>query len=480
MRRGLSRLGCCVGVAPGLTALGAGPCGDTSVFNPECGGGIGRGERGWGAEGIDCRGGAGRKVRTTQPEACKLLHEHADSVGFGRILGLAKWFKNNVPSTLIEFRQESSELTQHFCYAHLSDRLMVKHEGIYSLLCDLRVCRTVEGFTFEAEYNRTPIRNAAYDSLRTRGREKVEVIGAQCAAARMDGVSCIATPRRVVGCRSADSSHSASEANATVREGGENEPGRGRRKNSKKRVVVWQKPPSYTEGEPQPMVTRELKPKVAKDVEATWKKEEKLERCYQEAKLTSEKACAGQSGWGSERILAKVKKSNKLKKKRYNQYVWTTTNRLKPEKITDTYIYPNIKPVAITVYKNNDQRNFEVYNPFKFGKLRLEPEVRIADLECNKILPKGIPFVNNKVVETPEHVIFFTDALDEHAFQRVSAIHKVEVETLLGYLVMAGNVNNLNNQRFYVLLRQMIDAHPDREKLKSKKVKLEVIRYSFN
>ncbi|GKC87068.1 hypothetical protein Tco_1147717 [Tanacetum coccineum] len=216
--------------------------------------------------------------------------------------------------------------------------------------------------------------------------------------------------------------------------------------------------------------------------------------------------------------LAKVKKSNELRKKRYNQYVWTTTNRLKPKKITDIHIYPNTKQVAIIVYRNNDQRNFDVHNPIRFGdfgitewdelsviipkkkskvvgelmdslskkydRLKVIPGelgiIRIADLECNKILPKGIPFVNNKVVETPEHVIFFTDALDEHAFQRVSAIHKVEVETLLGYLVMAGNVNNLNNQRFYVLLRQMIDAHPDREKLKSKKVKLEVIRYSFN
>ncbi|GJX64434.1 hypothetical protein Tco_0298777 [Tanacetum coccineum] len=266
------------------------------------------------------------------------------------------------------------------------------------------------------------------------------------------------------------------EANATVREG----------ENSKKRVVVWQKPPSYTEGEPQPMVTRELKPKVAKDVEvakvekelADLEKEEKLERATQEAKLIELNKHVLVKVVGEVDVelkvhqreyLAKVKKSNKLKKKRYNQYVWTTTNRLKPEKITDTYIYPNIKPVAITVYKNNDQRNFE-----------LEPEVRIAGLECNKILPKGIPFVNNKVVETPEHVIFFTDALDEHAFQRVSAIHKVEVETLLGYLVMAGNVNNLNNQRFYVLQRQMIDAHHDREKLKSKKVKLEAIRCSFN
>ncbi|GJY49796.1 hypothetical protein Tco_0439752 [Tanacetum coccineum] len=140
-------------------------------------------------------------------------------------------------------------------------------------------------------------------------------------------------------------------------------------------------------------------------------------------------------------------------------------------------IHPNTKPFAITVYKNNDQRNFEVYNPFKFGDfgiaewdepsviilkkknkvmtslskkydrlkvilgkvginqtlppieqtsslslrrkkkaLELDLEVRIASLECNRSLPEGIPLVNNKVIETPEHVIFFTDAFKEQAF----------------------------------------------------------------
>ncbi|GKE93923.1 hypothetical protein Tco_1575018, partial [Tanacetum coccineum] len=45
--------------------------------------------------------------------------------------------------------------------------------------------------------------------------------------------------------------------------------------------------------------------------------------------------------------------------------------------------------------------------------LELEHEVHITGLECNRSLPKGIPFVNNKVTETLKHEIFFTDALDE-------------------------------------------------------------------
>ncbi|GKC81540.1 hypothetical protein Tco_1137257, partial [Tanacetum coccineum] len=243
--------------------------------------------------------------------------------------------------------------------------------------------------------------------------------------------------------------------------------------------------------------------------------------------------------------IAKVTKSNEHKMKRYNQFVWTITNRLKPEKITDIHIHSNIKPVAITVYMNNDQRNFKVHNPFRFGDFgitkwdelsviipkkknkvvgelmkslrkkydrlkmilgklgishslplpeqtlslslsrkrkafNLEPEVHITGLECNRNLPEWIPFVNNKVIETHEHEIFFIDAFEEQYFQRVSGIHKVEVETLLGYLMMAGNINTPENQMFCVLMRSMIDKHPNKGRLKSKRVKLKAIGYSFN
>ncbi|GJX88601.1 retrovirus-related pol polyprotein from transposon TNT 1-94 [Tanacetum coccineum] len=41
--------------------------------------------------------------------------------------------------------------------------------------------------------------------------------------------------------------------------------------------------------------------------------------------------------------------------------------RLKPEPITDVKIHPNSKPVVLTVYRNNDKRNFNIHNPFKFA-----------------------------------------------------------------------------------------------------------------
>ncbi|GJV71699.1 hypothetical protein Tco_1491694 [Tanacetum coccineum] len=121
-------------------------------------------------------------------------------------------FKNNVPTTkrvLVKNLQNFSS----FLYAHLSEDNWVKHEESIASYADLRVA--VEGFTIEGLSSSTPSGSAAIPTI---------------------------TPP---------------EANATVW-GGEN---------SEKQVIVWQKPPSYTEGEPQPMVTRELKPKVAKDVE---------------------------------------------------------------------------------------------------------------------------------------------------------------------------------------------------------------------
>ncbi|GJT33859.1 hypothetical protein Tco_0924278 [Tanacetum coccineum] len=70
--------------------------------------------------------------------------------------------------------------------------------------------------------------------------------------------------------------------------------------------------------------------------------------------------------------------------------------------------------------------------------------------------------------------------LEPEAFQRISDIHKVDVDTLLSYLVMATSINTHENQRLCVVMRSMIDSHPDKEKLKSKRVKLKAIGYSLN
>ncbi|GJT94201.1 hypothetical protein Tco_1083046 [Tanacetum coccineum] len=87
--------------------------------------------------------------------------------------------------------------------------------------------------------------------------------------------------------------------------------------------------------------------------------------------------------------LENLTRAKELRKKRIDQYRWTTTIRLKPETIIDITIYLNSKPIAITVYKGPDQRNFDFYKPFWFGDFGV-----IKWDELREIIPKK----KNKVV----------------------------------------------------------------------------------
>ncbi|GJR40368.1 hypothetical protein Tco_1216052 [Tanacetum coccineum] len=87
--------------------------------------------------------------------------------------------------------------------------------------------------------------------------------------------------------------------------------------------------------------------------------------------------------------------------------------------------------------------------------MKLEPEIKVPGLECNRSLPDGVPFVNNMVIEEPEYGIFFTD-------------------------VFASMVKTQENVRFGLKLRKFIAEHPDQEKLQSKKVKLEALGYKLD
>ncbi|GJZ52342.1 hypothetical protein Tco_0606857 [Tanacetum coccineum] len=63
------------------------------------------------------------------------------------------------------------------------------------------------------------------------------------------------------------------------------------------------------------------------------------------------------------------------------------------------------------------------------------------------------------------------------AFQRWDDNHKIRIGSLVSYLVMASMVKTKENARFSLKLRKMIANHPDQDKLKSKKVKLEALGY---
>ncbi|GJS14757.1 hypothetical protein Tco_0409229 [Tanacetum coccineum] len=162
----------------------------------------------------------------------------------------------------------------------------------------------------------------------------------------------------------------------------------------------------------------------------------------------------------------------------------------------DVKIHPNSKPAVLTVFRNNDKRNFQVHSPFKFtdfGVTKLDglgpiiqkkkntivkdlmislgkssipilrkkeeahPKIRVLGLECNQRLPEGVLIVNNMVFEESEYGMFFTDVF-----------------------VMDSMIKTLENVIFYMKLKKLIAEHPDQEKLQSKKVKLKSVRYKLD
>ncbi|GJV73266.1 hypothetical protein Tco_1493261 [Tanacetum coccineum] len=255
----------------------------------------------------------------------------------------------------------------------------------------------------------------------------------------------------------------------------------------------------------------------AEQLQAHMDKEEQIKKAEEEARLFAI----------SKPEVIKVRKkprSLEFNQKRQLPLRLTISSRLKPETITDIKIHPKTKPVVITVFRGTNGRNFDVHKPFSFGEfgiseldelreiiprkknavsalpapapapeqasskssrkkrkhMELEPEIKIPGLECNRALPKNVLFVNNMVIEEPEHGIFFTDEFGDQAFQRWSDIDKVGMEALVSYLVAASMVQSPENARFSMKLKKLIAEHPDQEKLKSKKVKLEALGYEMN
>nr|GEU84719.1 retrovirus-related Pol polyprotein from transposon TNT 1-94 [Tanacetum cinerariifolium] len=89
----------------------------------------------------------------------------------------------------------------------------------------------------------------------------------------------------------------------------------------------------------------------------------------------------------------KVKRLTELNERRAEEYMWTMTNRIKPEPISDVKIHPNTKPIIASVYRNNDKRNFDVHSPFKFT------DFRITELdELGPIIQKKKNYVVNDLM----------------------------------------------------------------------------------
>ncbi|GKD91059.1 hypothetical protein Tco_1366566 [Tanacetum coccineum] len=97
--------------------------------------------------------------------------------------------------------------------------------------------------------------------------------------------------------------------------------------------------------------------------------------------------------------LEKLRKRDEQKKKRSDQYVWTTQNRLKPDRITNIFIHLNTRLVIIIVYKKNDPRNFDVHKNFKFGNFGISEWDELSIIipkKRNKVVSKLMTSLSNK------------------------------------------------------------------------------------
>ena len=108
----------------------------------------------------------------------------------------------------------------------------------------------------------------------------------------------------------------------------------------------------------------------------------------------------------------------------------------------------------------------------KRKQIKLEPEIKVPGLECDRSLPEGITFMNNVVFEVPERGLCFTDEYGNPAFQRWSDMDRAGVKAMLVYLMLASPVRCAENVRFFQDLKAMIEEHPEKHILRSKKAKL--------
>ncbi|GKA90330.1 hypothetical protein Tco_0812200 [Tanacetum coccineum] len=178
----------------------------------------------------------------------------------------------------------------------------------------------------------------------------------------------------------------------------------------------------------------------------------------------------------------KAKKAMKLRKKRLDQYIGNDRRNFKFGDFGITEL-DELGPI-IEKKKNKIVGELmislgKIYERLK--KIPKELGIQIPSLECNRSLLEGVPFVNNIVIEEPEYGMFFIDVFGDEAFQRINDIHKVDIESLLTYLVMASNITTPKNQRYLLEAKAVvIGNHPDQEKLKSKRLKLEALGYKLD
>ncbi|GJU84620.1 hypothetical protein Tco_1292166 [Tanacetum coccineum] len=160
-------------------------------------------------------------------------------------------------------------------------------------------------------------------------------------------------------------------------------------------------------------------------------------------------------------------------------------------------------------YMNNDKINFDGHNPFKFtdfGITELDELSPIIQKKKNSIVKYLMTYLSKRYerLKKIHEELGIQYALSVPSLNKPhpkpqeekgsmwnwnprsrclgwnNDIHKVRVDYLVLYLVMASMVKTEENARFSLKLRKLIADHPDQEKVKSKRVKLEALGYQID
>ncbi|GJW46326.1 hypothetical protein Tco_0077972 [Tanacetum coccineum] len=146
---------------------------------------------------------------------------------------------------------------------------------------------------------------------------------------------------------------------------------------------------------------------------------------------------------------------------------------------------PEVIKAGETFKKAQDAESLRERNSKKVKRLtelnkrRVEEYIKIY--ERLKKIPKELVIQSALPAPVPEQASSQTSGRNrnhmELELEVKDDIYKVGMESLVSYLVMASVVKTEENARFSIKLRKLIADHPNQEKLKSKKVKLEALGY---
>ncbi|GJS53352.1 hypothetical protein Tco_0626714 [Tanacetum coccineum] len=138
-------------------------------------------------------------------------------------------------------------------------------------------------------------------------------------------------------------------------------------------------------------------------------KEEKMKKVAEEAKLIAMSRPEVIKVVQEEAEKIRLDLRRIASAKAAEEYMWMT-NRIKPEPINDVRIHPKTKPIVASVFRNNDKRNFDVHQPFKFSDFgiteldELGPIIQKKKKSVVKDLMTSLSKRNERLKKIPEEL----------------------------------------------------------------------------